>query len=58
MTSTYKSNTWSPTFMPVEPYPEWRLVNQNGTFKRDPQGRSLVFHTREEAVAHQALDKT
>jgi hypothetical protein len=41
---------YNPTYLPVEPYPTWRLVDERGTFKKNKQGKSLTFKTKKEAL--------
>lgn len=40
-----------PSWLPVDG-PPWRLVDNTGTFLRDPDGDSVRFHTDEEALEY------
>jgi hypothetical protein len=40
-----------PSWLPVEG-PQWRLVDQSGTFLRDPDGHSMRFTTDSDALAY------
>jgi len=40
-----------PSWIPVDG-PQWRLVDQSGTFLRDPDGDSVRFQTDDDALAY------